>query len=355
MIVRPLSSPAIGSVQVMTQPYGADSNGLICGFHFVADGSARALATATEALPLLQPQGPADGFVWLHVNLGHAGAERWLRGFTHLPDSFYEATTDGSRATRIERDEESLLAVMNDVVFDFDYDASDVSTLCVCVQPRLVVTARRHPLRSVDRLRVAVKSGAVIDSSVSLLDHLLRDQADELQRIVRRATDRIDAIEDDLLAGRHQRHTGELARLRRLMVRLQRLLAPEPSALLRMLSRPPRWVTPDDVQHLHRSHEEFALVLRDMAALQERIKSMQDEISARVAQRDSRSLFMLTVVTVLALPINLVSGMFGMNVGGIPLSGSGHGFWVMLGVIATLTAVIATLGWRRVRGDARDD
>ncbi len=349
----------------MTQPYGADSDGLICGFHFLDGGSSRVLATAGEALPLMSPsggeeggddarEGAARGFVWLHVNLGHAGAQRWLRSFAHLPESFYEAMQDGSRATRIERDEEALLAVMNDVVFDFDYDASDVSTLWVCVQPHLVVTARRHPLRSVDRLRVAVKSGEVLDSSVGLLDHLLRDQADELQRIVRRATDRIDAIEDDLLAGRHQRHTGELARLRRLMVRLQRLLAPEPSALLRTLSRPPRWVTADDVQHLHRSHEEFALVLRDIAALQERIKSMQDEIAARLAQENSRSLFMLTVVTVLALPINLVSGLFGMNVGGVPLKESDHGFWVMLGLIVTLTACIAALGWRWLRGRELD-
>jgi len=336
----------------MIQSYGADDDGLICGFHFADGRTGHALSTASEALPLLRILADSSGlgFVWLHVNLSHVGAQRWLRNFTQLPESFYEATLDGSRSSRIERDEEALLAVMNDVVFDFDYDAGDVSTLWVCVQPRLVVTARRHPLRSVDRLRVAVKSGEVLDSSVSLLDHLLRDQADELQRIVRRATDRIDAIEDAMLVGRHQTHLGELARLRRLMVRLQRLLAPEPSALLRTLSRPPRWVTADDVQHLHRSHEEFALVLRDMAALQERIKSMLDEIGARVAQENNRSLFMLTVVTVLALPINLVSGLFGMNVGGVPLRESGHGFWVMLGLIVTLTVVIATLGWRWVKG-----
>ena len=341
----------------MIQSYGADEDGLICGFHFADGRTGHALPTTSEALPLLRilADSSGPGFVWLHVNLAHVGAQRWLRNFTQLPESFYEATLDGSRSSRIERDEEALLAVMNDVVFDFDYDAGDVSTLWVCVQPRLVVTARRHPLRSVDRLRVAVKSGEVLDSSVSLLDHLLRDQADELQRIVRRATDRIDAIEDDLLAGRHQTHIGELARLRRLMVRLQRLLAPEPSALLRTLSRPPRWVTADDVQHLHRSHEEFALVLRDMAALQERIKSMLDEIGARVAQENNRSLFMLTVVTVLALPINLVSGLFGMNVGGVPLRESGHGFWVMLGLIVTLTVVIATLGWRWIKGRNQPD
>jgi zinc transporter len=292
---------------------------------------------------------PGEGFVWLHVNLGHAAAERWLRAHAGLTESFFETLHDGSRSTRIERDEDTLFAVMNDVTFDFTFDASDVATLWVSVQPGLVVTARRHPLRSVDRLRLAVRRGELLASSVALLDHLLGDQADELQRIVRQATDRIDDIEDAVLAGHHASHSAELARLRRLMVRLQRLLAPEPSALQRTLAKPPRWVGADDVQHLHRASEEFALVLRDISALQERIKLMQDESSVRVAEENNRSLFMLTMVTVLALPINLVSGLFGMNVGGIPWGGHPHGFWVMVLLIATLTGLIATIAWRRIR------
>lgn len=328
-------------------PYGSDEHGLICGYHFLPGQPGLTLESAGKALPLLLD--PGEGFVWLHINVGHAAAERWLRSHAGLTGNFFEALHQGSRSTRIERDEDTLFAVMNDVTFDFTFDASDVATLWVSVRPGLVVTARRHPLRSVDRLRLAVKRGEPLASSVALLDHLLGDQADELQRIVRQATDRIDDIEDAVLAGHHASHTAELARLRRLTVRLQRLLAPEPSALQRTLAKPPRWVAADDVQHLHRASEEFSLVLRDITALQERIKLMQDESSARVAEENNRSLFMLTTVTVLALPINLVSGMFGMNVGGIPLAAHPQGFWVMLLTIATLTGLLATLAWRRIR------
>ena len=328
-------------------PYGSDENGLICGYHFLPGEAATELVSAEQALPLVRE--PGAGFVWLHLNVGHAAAQRWLRSHAGLTDNFYEALHQGSRSTRIERDEDTLFAVMNDVTFDFTFDASDVATLWVAVRPGLVVTARRHPLRSVDRLRLAVKRGEQLDSSVALLDHLLGDQADELQRIVRLATDRIDDIEDAVLAGHHASHSGELAQLRRLMVRLQRLLAPEPSALQRTLSKPPAWVAADDVAHLHRASEEFSLVLRDITALQERIKLMQDESSVRVAEENNRSLFMLTMVTVLALPINLTSGMFGMNVGGIPLGEHPYGFWIMVALIATLTGVIAAIALRRIR------
>ena len=156
-----------------------------------------------------------------------------------------------------------------------------------------------------------------------------------------------------MLAGRYRTHRAELARQRRLTVRLQRLLTPEPGALARVLTRPPVWMQPADVQQLAQANEEFALVLRDIATLQDRIRLMQDESTARMAEDTNRSLFVLTMVTVLALPINLVSGLFGMNVGGVPMAEEDAGFWLMLLLIVALTGLI---GWALVRrlGPGRD-
>jgi zinc transporter len=44
---------------------------------------------------------------------------------------------------------------------------------------------------------------------------------------------------------------------------------------------------------------------------------------------------------VLALPINLVAGLLGMNVGGIPLSQHTHGFALVVGALTLITGVLA--------------
>ncbi len=68
-----------------------------------------------------------------------------------------------------------------------------------------------------------------------------------------------------------------------------------------------------------------------------------------VNEQTKRTLYVLTVVTVLALPINLVAGLFGMNVGGIPLAEDGYGFALIVMNLLVLTAVLAyfALGGRR--------
>ncbi len=319
--------------------YGADRSGLVFGFWFDASGKPQPLTTqdALEAVA----NGAQDGFLWLHFSLAHASTERWIAEHLPVPQAFREALHDASRSTRIELADDTLVAVMNDVSYDFQFEPSDISTLWLSVGPRLVVSARIQPLRSIDLLRNAARKGDAITTPVGLLVKLMQDQSDVLARIARAASTKVDTLEDNLLSGRLATKRADLGALRRVLVRLLRLLAPEPAALFRLLRVPPGWAGEDDVADLRHAAEDFNLSLRDMADLQERIKLLQEEIAGRVAEANNRSLFVLTVVTVLALPINLLAGLFGMNVGGIPLADNPHGFWILLSVVALFTAVAA--------------
>jgi zinc transporter len=160
---------------------------------------------------------------------------------------------------------------------------------------------------------------------------------------------KVDAIEDGLLAGHLKQKRSDLGKLRRVLVRLQRLLAPDPGPLFRLLRLPPPWIPGQGLEDLRQATEEFTLVIRDMSELQERIKLLQEEIAAQVGEQTNRSLFTLTVVTVLALPINIVAGLLGMNVGGIPLAEDPGGFYVIVAIIVSFTVLAGWLAFRRKR------
>lgn len=335
----------------MTAPvsYGADQTGLISGFLFEPEGAIRSVTGEEAARWLASAPDEDDRFVWLHFNMAHAMTEKWIRESLTLEEAFFEALHTGSRSTRIEQIDDGLIAVINDVLFEFAMDASEISTLWAHVSTRALVTVRRHPLRSIDLLRAAVRSGVAFRSSMALLVHLLRDQGDVLVDIVREVTARVDSIEDLTLDGRSGHKRAELGALRRVLVKLRRVLAPEPSAMFRLLNRPPAWIGSEDIVDLRQATEEFSLVLSDIAALHERIKLIQEEIAAHINEQDNRSLFTLTTVTVLALPINLVASLLGMNVGGIPLAGNEHGFLIALGIVMAATFVAARVAVRARR------
>lgn len=331
-----------------TVPYGSDKSGLIFGYLFAQGSGPRPISSNTAVEWLAGDlESHASGFLWLHFDLTNVAAEKWLREHLALSPAYFEAVHEGARATRIDYVDGALIAVINDVLYDFAFEATHVATLWVYADERLVVSARRKPLRSVDRLRSSVRNGESFQSPTELMVHLLRDQADVLVQILRDATTKVDAIEDSLLAGRLDYKRVNLGALRRVLVRLQRVLAPEPAALFRLLNRPPARIADSDLQELRQATEEFSAVLNDVTVLLERIKLLQEEVASQMNAQNTRSLFLLTVFTVLALPINIIAGLFGMNVGGIPLAQNEGGFWVIVGVVAGFTLAALWIVRRR--------
>jgi zinc transporter len=326
----------------------ADFSGIVCGFRFAPQSAGQPIDSA-GAIEWMAQRETGQDFAWLHFDLANSASERWMRTHLELPDAFFENLRDGSHSTRIEHQDGALLAVINDVMFNFELTPSEIATLWAYTHENLLVTARLKPLRSVDTLRESVRRGEVFGSSAELLIHLLRDQADLLIQIVRRTSIDVDKIEDRFLSMRRPATASDLGAMRRVLVRLQRLLAPEPGSIFRLLARPPQWLRPLDVQDLRDATEEFSLVLGDLAGLVERIKLLQEEVATRMNEQSNRTLFTLTIVTVLALPINIVAGFFGMNVGGIPLAENKHGFWLLVAIVASFTVLAGWWAFRRRR------
>jgi zinc transporter len=324
---------------------GSDQDGPIWGYHFVPDQPARPI-TSEQAVAFLTAPGPClpNEFLWLHFSLSNAATEPWLRRYLTLPDTFYESLHSDVDSTHLEQDADSLVARIHDVLFDFTFNAP-VATTTLCVKPHVLVSAHVRPWRSIDQLRAAAQAGQIFRSPIEILARLLRDQASVLVDIVRKSKKQVGPMEEQLLAKRISISRGELGSLRRMLVRLQRLLAPEPAAFFRLLSRPPDWIAEQELQNLQQAAEKFSTAISDTTALVERVKQLQEELAALVNAQTNRTLFVLTVVTVLALPINLVAGLFGMNVGGIPLNQHRYGFLLVVGPLVVLTALLAYLAY----------
>ena len=221
---------------------GPEQAGPIWGYHFVPNQPAQSI-TSEEAVEFLSAPGPGmpNEFLWLHFSLSNAASEPWLRRYLILPDAFYESLQSDLDATHLEQDGDALVARIHDVLFDFTFDVP-VATTTLCVKPRVLVSAHVRPWRSIDQLRAAVQAGQVFRSPIEILARLLRDQANVLVDIVRKTKTQVGPMEEQLLAKRVSVSRSELGSLRRMLVRLQRLLAPEPAAFFRLLNRPPDWI-----------------------------------------------------------------------------------------------------------------
>lgn len=337
------------AVPLVTPPdFNDEVAGLIYGYRLSAQHAPQRL-NASEVTQLASDALPEGDYLWLHINLNHARAESWVRSHFAVEGDFFDEIHSASPRTRLAQQNQALLAVLNDVTFSTEERSVQNATLWVWCRPRLIVTARYRPTAMIERMHQQLDQ-LTLESAEGMLLWLLGEQEAQLESVVRRTSLAIDAVEERLLSPAIKANRSELGRFRRMLLRVQRLLAPEPAALFRLLNRPSGWLQRETINELRAFTEEFSVVLNDLASLMERIRLLQEEIQARLMEQSNRTLFLLTVITVLALPINIVAGFFGMNVGGVPLSSNPHGFLLLVLLVLAFTLVAGWLALRQPKG-----
>ncbi len=320
---------------------------LVFSYLFSGEGQGRLLDEKAALDWLKLAVHPEREYIWLHFDSPHGIEERWLQ-YLELSMTFKDALHEERRSSRLTRRHHGLFAVMNDVNYDASGKEPEIATLWVSLRQHWLLSAWDKPLRSIGELVKLVDSRQTFPSPLSLVTQLLSEQADVLFEILRKIADAASDIEDKLLRNKLPRRSS-LGYFRRDLIRLQRLLAPEPDSIFRIVSRPPKWAKDEELDYLQFATENFSVAIRDMMNLQERISLLGEDIAARVGERTNHSLFILTSVTVMSLPMTVVGALFGMNVGGIPFKGSDVGFWVLFLMSVTLTLIAAWLIFRLLR------
>lgn len=104
------------TAKMLKPDFDSEVSGLVHGYLFHEQRPPQPIASG-EVCARYQALADDKAFIWLHLNLNHATAEKWLTSHFPVADFFFEEIRSGSHTTRIERQGENLFAVLNDVLF----------------------------------------------------------------------------------------------------------------------------------------------------------------------------------------------------------------------------------------------
>lgn len=322
-----------------------DDGGLICGYVLQADGSLHHVDWRSIDELIAQP----DANIWLHFNLADMRAKRWLESTSLIPRLAKNILLGTSNQMMLEPIERGLVGVLGDLHHEFDIDPSKIGVLRLYLDDRLLISARRHPLKSIDSLRRSVAEGIPSTRPIGLVIRLLHHLAETFGATITELGENIDRIEDRLLDDHISNESNELGRARQLIVRLRRHLVPQRHALVSLLSRLPSWLSPEETADLRQAVERLDMLGHDLDLVQDRARLLQDELANKQAERTNHNLYVLSIVTAIFLPITLITGIFGMNVSGLPGVQGSNGFdGVMILMLATVVVSLCLLYWKRL-------
>ncbi len=287
---------------------------------------------------------------WIHLHRDGNGTQSWLLDGDIPPNPVAWALMADDTRPRFTEIEGTGLLFLRGVNLNEGAEPEDMVSLRLSIDRQTVVTVGLRRLNTVDALMedfahgdVPASPGAFVERLIGYLRERAEPVVDELEEII--ARHELDAINEKGVPSVETRNAFTDARQDAVILR--RYIVPQAEALRTILRHAPPWLHSADVME-----EEAAAhdrIVEDLDSVRERAAVLRDEMSARLAERMNEIMLALSIVSVVFLPITFVTGLFGMNVAGLPLSEVPWGFWAVCGFMLTCTALTAFMLWRMLR------
>jgi len=285
---------------------------------------------------------PPDGSYWVHLDRVDDEVRRWTMEDAGIPEAAARALLADETRPRVGYFDTGTLINLRGANLNPEVDEHTV-VLRAWIEDGRMITYEKHPIMAVRDVakRIREKGGSrapgdVISRIVVRLIERLEPMIDELDDTLYELEDR--AINVDTHVDR-----AELATIQRKLIALRRYLAPQREAMLKLAAGEGHAFAPADLVRLREASNHLSRLLEDLTAANERSIVAQSEQAAQTSEAQNRRLYAFTLVTIIFLPLSFLTGVFGMNVGGLPWVNTGQGF-VFVSALMVALAVIAA-GW----------
>ncbi|MFT6896399.1 MAG: zinc transporter [Paraglaciecola sp.] len=325
----------------ISEPFPVHSSTVLWAYFIEAGG--RASKITMEGLTQARQQ---DGFTWVHLQCDAIDARQTMASL-NLTGSVIESLEALDTRPKTVQIDDGLLIYLRGINNNPDADPQDMVSLRIWFTQDGIVSARRQgrKLLSVQDVREQLEQGMRVENSGALVLELIK-------QVVVRIGEMVDILDEELVGFETAdeittRARQRLAVVRRQAAAIRRYLAPQRDAL-DALYRANTLLSTEQVFFVREQTDRMTRYVEDLDLARERALVLQDELRNRIAQKQGMVLYVLSLVTAIFLPLSFLTGIFGMNVGGLPGVDNPQAFnQLAIGMLVLAVVMGALMIWKK--------
>ncbi|WP_130536548.1 zinc transporter ZntB [Thiomicrorhabdus indica] len=318
-------------------------NGLI--FALLLDGQGGA-----KSLNWLQVQAwsPEQGELWLHLDYSVFQTKEWLFNDSGLDLAVAETLMSSESRPRFSPMETGTLMAWRGVNLNAKEDPEDMVALRLWRDDHRLITTIRRELKSVSELAYNFEKSRGPNSLSELMVELGDRMISRIGEMVSEFEEQMGVLEDQVIEDSSAKLRSELSQLRRKVIGIRRYMAPQKEALMRFSLERLTWMQQTDRSELREVVDRMTRELEDLEALRERAVVAQEELQNRLSEQLNSRMYVLSIITAIFLPLGFLTGMFGINIGGMPGVENPQAFRYFAWLIVILIVVqVVIFKWRK--------
>lgn len=287
-------------------------------------------ATHETQLPTAIPESAAH---WVHIDCSNDDGREWLDSMAEIPDAVVDALFADETRPRTVKMGQGVLVTLRGVNLNPDSDPSDMVSLRLWATPHLIVSTRRRRLLSVVEQVSNLEKGEGPENIADLVATLTHTLTGRMAGVIDGLEDTLGELEEEMSERVELQQRATLVDRRLQTVRLRRFLVPQKEAISRLAIEMQSWMTKEQLAHIQEAANDITRYVEALESLRERCLLMQEEFANYQAEKMNARMYVLSILSAIFLPLGFLTGLFGINVGGLPGVENNNAFWIFVGVL----------------------
>jgi len=288
--------------------------------------------------------------IWLHLDRQSAQTQGWLYRKSGLERLTVQALLQDETRPRAARHGKGYLINLRGPNLNEGAEVEDMVSLRMWASEDRLFTLRARPVQSASDVQKLILSGDIETSTGALVAGLANALTDRMEPVLEVFEDEADRYEDELLDPKVRLDRSVLPEFRRRVLQIRRHLIPQREAMVTLVRDGAQsgLFTEHDLFFLRESADRVTRLTELLESIRERSSVLYEEAIQEGTEETNKRLFFLAILSAVFLPITFITGLFGVNLGGIPGAGSPAAFAVLIvALTASVAATLLAMRWQR--------
>jgi zinc transporter len=290
----------------------------------------------------------ADGVLWVHLDRNVQESQDWFRQDAGLDPLVCEALLAEETRPRCTPVGSGALVILRGVNLNPGAEPDDMVSIRIWADEHRIISLRHRPLQATRDLVEMIQAGHGPKGPGEFLASLAGRLSDRMAPVLANLDEVIDALEEQVVETQSYQLRTQLGAMRRQAITLRRYIGPQREAVSRLQGETLAWLGEPDRARLREVSDRITRNIEDLDALRERAAVVQEELASRLSEQMNKNMYLLSIVAAVFLPLGLLTGLLGINVGGIPGTENHWAFAIVCAALVVV-ATIQIVAFRRLK------
>lgn len=276
---------------------------------------------------------------WIHLDAKSAGIRKWLIDTLALPDELIiDALLAEETRPRMVSYEEGTLIILRGVNLNENADPEDMVSIRIWIYGNNIISVRLRRLKAIVDISEKLEHGQGPRTIGDFITMLITRLFERMEPVLQSLDDQLDTLEEQVMEDPEPGDRQAIITLRKQAILFKRYITPQRDVIASLRNAEPNWLDTSHRRKLMESLDRVTRYVENLDATRERGQIIKDELSNALSDRMNKNLYMLSVIAAIFLPLGFLTGLLGINVGGIPGADVSNAFLIFCGIL-TLVVV----------------